>query len=166
MNQFFGLNPIKVQFPVYRSRFVPLGGLVLVTWFALFAFELTPACAQSEWVRRIDADGNGYIEPNEMSERARSFLSRFAGEYGIDLNSTQSVRRIEDAARQYFERRSRETTPPQAAPMPAIRGFGPIPIKPSFRISQRLKSRFHISLPTSPKPMKLCLDSIEIMMAS
>ncbi len=93
----------------------------------LVATGSKPAHAQAEWVRRIDANGNGYIEPSEMSERAKSFLSRFSADYGIDLNTTQSVRRIEDAARQYFERRSRETTPPPMAPMPAIRGFGPDP---------------------------------------
>ncbi len=101
--------------------------LVLAAWFALLAFECDSVYAQAEWVRRIDANGNGYIEPNEMSERAKSFLSRFSADYGIDLNTTQSVRRVEDAARQYFERRSRESTPPPMAPMPAIRGFGPDP---------------------------------------
>lgn len=86
------------------------------------------ASAQSEWVRRIDANGNGYLEPSEVSDRARSFLGRFAGEYGIDLSSTNSVRRVEEAARQYFERRSREASEnPAPTVTSTIKGFGPDP---------------------------------------
>jgi subtilisin-like proprotein convertase family protein len=99
----------------------------LLVIVAGFAFS-SSASAQSEWVRRIDDNGNGLLEPSEISDRARSFLGRFAGEYGIDLNSTNSVRRVEDAARQYFERRNRET-PANTAPVvtSTIKGFGPDP---------------------------------------
>jgi subtilisin-like proprotein convertase family protein len=101
--------------------------LAIVMLAIAFAFAES-ASAQSEWVRRIDANSNGYLEPNEVSDRARSFLGRFAGEYGIDLNSTNSVRRVEEAARQYFERRNREATentPPVVTS--TIKGFGPDP---------------------------------------
>ncbi len=102
----------------------------LLIGLLLSVIDCSAVQAQADWVRRWDANNNGYIEPTELSDRSRSFLSRFAADYGIDLNSTQSVRRIEDAARQYFERRSRETATTPAAPASSIQGFGPDPNQP------------------------------------
>jgi subtilisin-like proprotein convertase family protein len=101
---------------------------ILLTSVAVFERELF---AQSDWVRRLDANGNGYIEPNELSDRSRSFLERFAGEYGIDLNRTYSVRRIEEAASEYFSRRSRDSASAALTPLSStVKGFGPEPDAP------------------------------------
>jgi len=85
------------------------------------------AQAQSEWVRRLDANNNGYIEPSELSDRSRAFFDRFARDAGIDLNRTNSVARLEEAARRYFERRNRDASSVTATPQPTstIQGFEP-----------------------------------------
>lgn len=85
------------------------------------------ASAQSEWVRRLDANNNGYIESNELSDRSRSFFNRFARDAGIDLNRTNSISRLEEAARSYFDRRNRESSQSNEAPQvtSTIKGFGP-----------------------------------------
>jgi Ca2+-binding EF-hand superfamily protein len=86
------------------------------------------ASAQSDWVRRLDANNNGYIEPSEISDRARPYLERFAGDYGIDLTRPISLRRLEEAASRYYERRSRESaekSPPEINS--TVKGFGPEP---------------------------------------
>lgn len=97
----------------------------LVVISALFA---ATASAQSEWVRRLDANNNGYIEPNELSDRSRGFFERFARDAGIDLSRTNSVGRLEEAARSYFDRRSRESGENQAPQSTStVKGFGPEP---------------------------------------
>lgn len=85
------------------------------------------AQAQSEWVRRLDANNNGYIEPSELSERSRAFFDRFARDAGIDLNRTNSITRLEEASRRYFESRNRDSSSVNAAPQPTstIQGFEP-----------------------------------------
>jgi subtilisin-like proprotein convertase family protein len=114
--------------------------LLVAAWLLAFAFPAT-ASAQAEWVRRIDANGNGYIEPSEVSDRARSFFDRFAGQAGIDLSRPNSVGRMEDAARRYFEQQNRgsSSTPSSVAqnPLPetGVPGFGAVvdsPLVPGF----------------------------------
>jgi subtilisin-like proprotein convertase family protein len=85
------------------------------------------AQAQSEWVRRLDANNNGYIEPSELSERSRAFFDRFARDAGIDLNRTNSITRLEEASRRYFESRNRDSSSVNATPQPTstIQGFEP-----------------------------------------
>lgn len=83
--------------------------------------------AQSEWIRRLDANKNGYIEPSELTDRTRAFLDRFARDAGIDLDRTHSVTRLEAAARRYFDSRNRTSStannPPQVTS--TIKGFEP-----------------------------------------
>lgn len=73
----------------------------------------------------MDANRNGYIEPGEIDSRGRRFLERFARDYGINLARPVPVRRLEDAARRYFESRSQDS--PEAASPANIKGFGPDP---------------------------------------
>ncbi len=84
------------------------------------------AAAQSEWISRIDANKNGYIEPSEIDSRARGFLDRFARDYGINLSRPVPVRRLEDAARRYFESRSGDSSS-EPTSVSNIKGFGPDP---------------------------------------
>lgn len=83
------------------------------------------ASAQSDWIRRIDENRNGYIEPNEISDRARSYLERFARDYGIDLSRPNPVGRIEDASRRYRDRRDQQELE-DVGPMTTstVKGFG------------------------------------------
>jgi len=93
---------------------------------ALNLFLSAPVRAQSDWVTRLDTNGNGYIEPSELNERSRGFLGRFASDFGIDLSRPNSVRRIEEAARLYLERRSRDSSAqnPSMLPSSTVKGFG------------------------------------------
>lgn len=114
--------------------------LFVAGWLLVVALPST-ADAQAEWVRRIDANGNGYIEPSEISDRARSFLDRFASQSGIDLSRPNSVGRLEDAARRYFEQQSRGSSGASSSaaqpPLPetGVPGFGTAangPLVPGF----------------------------------
>lgn len=72
-----------------------------------------PLSAQSrttEFLRRMDANRNGRLEPNEISDRARPYLERFAREAGIRLSGSVSISQLEAAARRSSERRDRDSS--------------------------------------------------------
>lgn len=82
------------------------------------------AAAQAEWIYRLDDNENGFVEPNEISERARPYFEKFARESGISLTRPNSVRRLEFAARRYFERQgNNDSDRIDATPGGSIRGF-------------------------------------------
>ncbi|XZE56447.1 proprotein convertase P-domain-containing protein [Planctomycetaceae bacterium SH139] len=85
------------------------------------------AYGQAEWISRIDRDRNGSIEPDEISDRAREYLERFARPYGISLSRPNSVERLEEAARRYYARQNRDDRDRdnESASGPSIKGFGP-----------------------------------------
>jgi len=78
---------------------------------ALLTLLLTPTLVgqsrTAEFLRRMDANRNGRLEPNEISDRARPYLERFTREAGISLSRSVSISQLESAARRYYERRSR-----------------------------------------------------------
>ena len=103
------------------------------TWACLLAgaawLLLLPslAHAQGEWIRRFDDDRNGYIEPDEISERGRRYLEEIAVPYGISLSRPNSVEKLEQAARLHAQRRNRSSSAParpSAADQATIKGFG------------------------------------------
>jgi len=101
---------------------------LIVAWSMVAGLSIifaSQASAQSDWIRRIDENRNGYIEPNEISDRARSYLERFARDYGIDLSRPNPVGRIEDASRRYRERRDQQELK-DVGPMTTstVKGFG------------------------------------------
>lgn len=101
---------------------------LIVAWSMVASLSIifaSQASAQSDWIRRIDENRNGYIEPNEISDRARSYLERFARDYGIDLSRPNPVGRIEDASRRYRERRDQQELK-DVGPMTTstVKGFG------------------------------------------
>ncbi|HBJ34183.1 MAG TPA: calcium sensor EFh [Planctomycetaceae bacterium] len=100
----------------------------LITLASVWAIGLLgSAQAQSEWVRRLDANNNGYIEPNELSDRSRAFFDRFARDAGIDLNRTNSIARLEEAARRFFDSRKTDSSTAIGTPQvtSSIKGFEP-----------------------------------------
>lgn len=117
------MNPYEDRYSILSTLRTLIALIVLSIAGIVFS---DTASAQSEWVKRVDTNNNGYIEPSELTDRSRSFFERFSREYGIDLNRPNSVRRIEDAARQYFERRSRDSSSGNALTQPSstIKGFG------------------------------------------
>ncbi|PQO25803.1 calcium sensor EFh [Blastopirellula marina] len=103
--------------------------LLSAIMFALFSGV---SFGQGEWIRRLDDDNNGYIEPDEISERSRRYLEDFAIPYGLSLSRPNSVKKLEQAARLHAERRERAGSPtlPPPAEVEGLKGFGVDPEKP------------------------------------
>ncbi len=120
----------------FRERAVTLAGLGLLMLLPSMAW------AQAEWIRRFDDDRNGYVEPDEISDRGRRFLEEIAVPYGISLSRPNSVEKLEQAARLHAQRRNRSSSsPPRTAGSdgPTMKGFGIEPdqkLIPSFGIGE------------------------------
>jgi len=80
--------------------------------------------AQGEWIHRIDDDNNGWIEPDEISDRGRRYLEEFAVPYGLSLSRPQKVEKLEQAARLHAARESSSSPRRGTTAEPSgIRGF-------------------------------------------
>lgn len=93
--------------------------------------------SQAEWIHRMDDDRNGYIEPDEISDRGRRFLEEAVVPYGISLSRPNSVKKIEQAARLHFQRRNSPAPAAKTpkADQPTMKGFGieeDQPLVPAF----------------------------------
>jgi Ca2+-binding EF-hand superfamily protein len=62
----------------------------------------------SEFYKRMDRNGNGVIEPDELSERSRGFLSDTARRAGLDLNQPIPLDKLIAASAQARADRERE----------------------------------------------------------
>lgn len=117
------------------SRIIPI--VLAATFSSVFANQ---ASAQAEWIYRLDDNDNGFIEPDEISSRARPYFERFARENGINLSRPNSIRRLEYAARRYFERRGdNDSDNIEPEVKGNIRGFGIQPdatLVPGFGVSK------------------------------
>jgi len=96
---------------------------------------------QGEWIHRMDDDHNGYIEPDEISDRGRRYLEEFAVPYGLSLSRPNSVKKLEQAARLHAARRDRDgmAALPPTTDDTGMKGFGVDPDKPlipDFGLSQ------------------------------
>ncbi|PQO41878.1 proprotein convertase P-domain-containing protein [Blastopirellula marina] len=115
---------------------------LIVTSVGLLLLLPSIVCAQAEWIRRFDDDRNGYIEPDEISDRGRRFLEEIAVPYGISLSRPNSVEKLEQAARLHAQRRNRGAATPARTPgadEPSMKGFGIEPeqkLIPSFGIGE------------------------------
>lgn len=112
----------------------------------------------SEWYKRMDANGDGIIQPSEMSDRTRSFLER-SKPPGIDLSQPIPISKLVDAfnAARANEERSRSESGSSgssggsssgsgggAAAPAGIQGFGGTPTKsgpPGFNVPLSSSSR-------------------------
>ncbi|WP_425615308.1 hypothetical protein NA78x_005223 [Anatilimnocola sp. NA78] len=54
----------------------------------------------SDWVKRMDRNGNGMIEADEMSDRSRGFIGEMAKRANLDLNQPIPVDKLVSAAQQ------------------------------------------------------------------
>lgn len=119
------------------------------TWFhfrflstaILVAFFSDDIFGQGEWIRRLDDDRNGYIEPDEISERSRRYLEDFATPYGLSLSRPNSIKKLEQAARLHAARRERDgsSTLPPPAEAAGLKGFGvdaEKPLVPGFGLRE------------------------------
>ncbi len=109
----------------------------LLVWLVVAS---STACAQGEWISRMDDDGNGFIEPDELSDRGREYLLQFTRPYGIKLTRPNSVRILEEAAKRYRARRDNASNAAQQfSAENGIRGFNTdreAPVIPGFGISE------------------------------
>ena len=122
----------------------------------------------SDFLRRMDSNGNGMLDPDETQGRARFFLERIASEVpGIDLNRPIPIDRLSQAMERLREQRMSGSSggPPSigspgsagtsgpggggpsgtrsAAPEPPVPGFGVtevFPIPPGFGAAGALDS--------------------------
>ncbi len=60
----------------------------------------------SEFLRRMDTDRNGRLDPSEIDERAKRFIEPMLRAAGIDPNRPVSIRRLEELRRSRDDRRS------------------------------------------------------------
>lgn len=62
----------------------------------------------TEMLRRMDANGNGQLDPNEVSDRARGFLNRMTEGTGIDTSKPISIERLKRVMDERRRERERE----------------------------------------------------------
>jgi subtilisin-like proprotein convertase family protein len=95
--------------------------LALICWLALQDCGLGQSRA-AEYLKRMDANSNGYIEPSEISDSARPYLERYAQVGGMSLSQTHSLRRWEYSVERYYSKRA-ESTSGQIDPGKGPSGF-------------------------------------------
>ncbi len=90
----------------------------------------------SDFIRRLDTNGNGMLDPDESQGRARMFLDRIAGSIpGLDLNRPVSIAKLSQGFDRLREQRAREGGDPSsggssrggssaATVEPLVPGFG------------------------------------------
>lgn len=94
--------------------------------FACFALVTQQdVYAQGEWIYRMDANNNGIIEPEEISERGRPYLEEFVRPFGLSLDKPHSVKMLEEAARRSQRLREQGSSSESASSMRGVLGFGP-----------------------------------------
>ena len=72
-----------------------------------------------EYLKKIDKDGNGVLDENEMSGRTKSFISRMGVDTDRPVKVSDVVAKVKRGRREWEERRAKENAPPLKVP-----GFG------------------------------------------
>jgi Ca2+-binding EF-hand superfamily protein len=111
-----------------------------------------------DFLRRLDENGNGQIDPEESQGRASFFLQRMAGDIpGLDLSRPISIQRLSEALTRMREQRMRESggdprgggsrgSSASSEPEPLVPGFGVediLPPPPGFGTAGEL---FNVSI--------------------
>jgi subtilisin-like proprotein convertase family protein len=84
-----------------------------------------------ESLERLDRNGNGEVDPEEITPLARPYLERVAEARGMSLDRPYSIDRWQEAARIYYAL-SNGVAGQRVAPdfQPSVREFGPLPDEP------------------------------------
>ncbi len=104
----------------------------------LSALMLTPVHGQSNagrFIRGLDTNGNGNIEPDEITEQSRRHLQKIARYGRLALSKPNSIRRWDEAVRRYYERRRSGDRRVATERSSGIAEFGPdrkSPLVPGF----------------------------------
>lgn len=88
-------------------RFLPLVCLTAAVW-SVAAERADAQFNMSDYLSRMDANGNGLLEPSEMSERFQSFWGATLKERGIDTSRPIPMDRLKPIMEERFERMRRE----------------------------------------------------------
>jgi Ca2+-binding EF-hand superfamily protein len=111
--------------------------------WTLLAFCIVPSAMgqgrATEYIRGADANGNGLIEPNEISDRARPYMERYAEAGRISMYRTNSIGRWEYAIRRYYENQSSDSNSSPSLKPSSVLGFEPAsdaPLIPGFGATQ------------------------------
>lgn len=80
----------------------------------------------SGWFHRMDRNHNGLLEPNEIDDRARGYLERFAREAGLDMRRPMPIARLDEAMRRRQQNSSGSSGGSRPTPSvdDSIPGFG------------------------------------------
>lgn len=128
-----------------------LFALLCTPWWLIPA-QVWAQSRYTDYLRRLDDNRNGRLEPSEMSERTRSFLKRYAEASGLSLSESVSIDRWDRAFRQYNDRRrgrdsdyrrgGSDRSDGEASLVP---GFGPdenTPVIPGFGADAEIRYAF------------------------
>ena len=134
--------------------------LLLLSIVAIVLLLPMPAWGQSrtmEFLRRMDENGNGRIDPGEISDRARPYIERYANIAGLRMSESMRLSRLEDAVKEYYRRRESEGSQnsqsssgdrsgsSSSAGAVRVPGFGPAfgaPPVPGFGLETEAKYRY------------------------
>src|SRR6056297_948745 len=92
-----------------RVPFTSVASLAFLS-IASACLPIPAAVAQESMIdaiRRLDADGDGRIEPSELNDRVRRFLRPIAEARGLRLDRSNSIERFEEAVERYQEYQER-----------------------------------------------------------
>ena len=93
----------------------------------------------ARFIRGLDTNGNGDIEPNEITRQSRRHLEKIARYRRLDLSEPNSIRRWDDAIRRYNERRrsgDRRVAPKRYSGVVDFRPNRESPLVPGFGLPQ------------------------------
>ena len=108
----------------------------MTTFLRLLSVVVIAAICQDAWsqfpggsdfrrriMERMDANGNGRLDPGEVSERAQGFIERMAGG-PIDLRRSVSIESILSGNAGRTQNNTRSSAPKQEDPYPVLARFG------------------------------------------
>jgi Ca2+-binding EF-hand superfamily protein len=113
----------------------------------------------SDFLRRMDNNGNGMLDPDETQGRARFFLERIAADVpGIDLNRPIPIDRLTQAMERMRQQRSSGSSsgPPMSGSPSGSASAGPSSGGPSSGGSSRSRS-------TAPEPLVPAFGVVEAL---
>lgn len=88
-------------------RFLPLACLAVAVW-SVAAEQATAQPNMTDYLKRMDANGNGVLEPSEMSDRFQGFWGSTLRERGIDVSRPVPIDRLTSIMQERFDRMRRD----------------------------------------------------------
>ncbi len=116
-------------------RFLLCGVLLVV--FGLASGDT--ADAQTTFFSRLDKNGNGYLDLDEIDDRSRAAIQRYADAGGLSITRPNSIRKWEYAYQKYRDSRNKSKYIEIEPASEGVRGFGldeTQPLVPDFNAAK------------------------------